>query len=394
MMLNLLLDLSWSVNWEKSSLKPSQTKEFLGLTVNTSAKPRFWVPAAKSHTLHHNISHLIHTAHSHGSVPVHQAAAVAGHCVSLAHTVLPAHLLLQNLYHNISHQMGWNSQIRLSEEAIHDLEEWQAGLLKWDSHMASIHPANVVLKTNASLSGWGAALKGSSITSASWWRKHSQHINKLKLKAILQALQSLAPVLHNQSVLMHCNNMTAVAYINHLSGHSMAMNRTTHKIFNLCQHLAIHISTAHLPSKQNSQANHLSQLFPQHKWSITPHLFNSLNQMWGPHSINHMVSAHNTILPHFNKDGMDGGPARAPVQPLVVLGSLQDLWLHRMEGWSPAVLMALDLALAPLTWCSYCSSLVQFRDFCWENGVPFPPEVSQATATITNFIEVATHTSQ
>ncbi len=99
-------------------------KEFLGLTVDTSAELRFQVPAAKSQALHHNISHLIHVVCSHGSVPVHQAAAVVGHCVSLACMVLPAHLLLQNLYHNISHQAGWNSQIRLLEEAIHDLEEW------------------------------------------------------------------------------------------------------------------------------------------------------------------------------------------------------------------------------------------------------------------------------
>jgi len=181
------------------------------------------VPVAKSHTLHHNISHLIHAVQSHGSVPVSQAAAV-GHCVSLAHT------------------------------------------------------SAVVLETDASLSGWGAALKGLSVTSAGWWRKHSQHINKLKLKAILLALHSLAPVLHNQSVLMHCNNMTAVAYINHLGGHNPAMNRTTHKIFNLCQHLNVHITTTHLPGEWNGQANHLSQLFPQHKWSITPHLFNALNQ--------------------------------------------------------------------------------------------------------------------
>ncbi len=166
--------------------------------------------------------------------------------------------------------------------------------------MASTHPANMVLNTDTSLSGWGTALKGSSVTSAGWWKKCGWHINKLELKVILQALWLLAPVLCNWSVLMHCNNMTAVAYINHLGGHNTAMNRTTHKIFNLCQRLAIQISAAHLPREQNSQANHLSQLFPQHKWSITPHLFNALNQRWGPHSVNCMATACNTLLPHFN----------------------------------------------------------------------------------------------
>lgn len=50
-MLSLLTDLGWLVNWEKSSLKPSQAKEFLGLMVDTLGEPHFQVPVAKSHTL-------------------------------------------------------------------------------------------------------------------------------------------------------------------------------------------------------------------------------------------------------------------------------------------------------------------------------------------------------
>ncbi len=50
---------------------------------------------------------------------------------------------------------------------------------------------------------------------------------------------------------------------------------------------------------------------------------------------------------------------------LVALGSLQDLWQHRTEGWSAAVLDSLNLALVPLTWCCYWSYLVWFCDYCW-----------------------------
>jgi len=62
------------------------------------------------------------------------------------------------------------------------------GLSKWDSRVATTRPFNVVLDTNASLTGWGAALKDSSAISAGWWRGRLRHINKLELKAVLCAL--------------------------------------------------------------------------------------------------------------------------------------------------------------------------------------------------------------
>jgi hypothetical protein len=84
MTLSTLADLGWVVNWDKSSLKPSQVKEFLGLIVDTTSEPRFQVPVAKSHTLRHNIARLLLHFCKHHQVPVQCAMAVVGHCVSLA----------------------------------------------------------------------------------------------------------------------------------------------------------------------------------------------------------------------------------------------------------------------------------------------------------------------
>ncbi len=246
-------------------------------------------------------------AHLQGAVPVHRAAAVAGHCVSLACAVLPACLLLCNLYQDISRRSSWNNQIPLSKATINDLEEWQVGLAQWNSHMATTQPFNIALETDASLSGWGAALKGLTATSAGWWQKQGHHINELELKAILKALHALAPLLQHKSVLICCDNITAVAYINHLGSCSITLNKTTHKIFNLCKWLNIQLSAVHLPGVQNGCTNQLSRLFPQHKWHITPHLFKALNMQWGPHSINCMASTTNTLLPHFNSHFWEAG---------------------------------------------------------------------------------------
>src|SRR3989344_9214004 len=72
---------------------------------------------------------------------------------------------------------------------------------------------------------------------------------------------------------------------------------------------------------------------------------------------------------------------RTTTQPTLALGSLQDLWQHRTEGWSRPALGMLDLALAPSTWQRYHSSLLQFRNHCWQEGVSFPPEHPAAVAS-------------
>ncbi len=98
-----------------------------------------------------------------------------------------------------------------------------------------------------------------------------------------------------------------MAYINHLGSCSVVLNKTMHKIFNLCKQLNIQLLVIHLPGVQNGHTDWLSQLFPQHKWCITPHLFKALNTQWGPHSINHMASTTNTLLPRFNSHFWEAG---------------------------------------------------------------------------------------
>jgi len=57
--LHLLNQLGWQVNFEKSDLMLSQSKEFLGLLINTMGPPLFKVPPCTSHALWHNMNLLL-----------------------------------------------------------------------------------------------------------------------------------------------------------------------------------------------------------------------------------------------------------------------------------------------------------------------------------------------
>jgi len=198
--LSILDQLGWQVNFEKSDLMPSQSKEFLGLLVGTTGPPSFKAPPHKSHALRHNIDHLLRLFRQQGQVPVQKLAAVISQGVALTKAILPAKLLLCNAYHNITQRANWNSLVPLSAAMILDLKDWCHGLSTWNGHLANLRPCHVLLDTDTSLTGWGASLGAtlSSLThtSAGWWPPSKQcHINVLEITAVHIALKSFLPLL-------------------------------------------------------------------------------------------------------------------------------------------------------------------------------------------------------
>jgi len=283
----LLNQLGWQVNFKKSNLMPSQSKEFLGLLINTTGPPLFKVPPCKSHALWHNINHF----RQQGRVPVWKLATVIGQGVALTKAILPAKLLLHNPYHNIAWRANWNSLVPLSAATILDLKDWRHGLSTWNGHLANLRPCSILLNTDASLTGWGASL-GATLsspthTSAGWWPPSKQHhINVLKITAVHNALKSFLPLLQGKAVRIHCNNIATMAHLNHMGGRSPPMNNVMRIIHQLCKSSHIQLTATYLPGVDNMVADCLSHLWPHHKWKLAPAMFCRLDQCWGPHTIN------------------------------------------------------------------------------------------------------------
>jgi len=94
--LRLLDQLGCQVNFKKSDLTPSQSKEFLGLLVDMTGPPLFKVPPHKSHALRHDIDCLLCLFRQQGQVPGQKLATVIGQGVALTKAILLAKLLLCN----------------------------------------------------------------------------------------------------------------------------------------------------------------------------------------------------------------------------------------------------------------------------------------------------------
>jgi len=164
-----------------------------------------------------------------------------------------------------------------------DLEDWHHGLSTWNGRLANLRPCNILLNTDASLTGCGASLGAtlSSLThtSAGWWLPREQcHINVLKIIAVHNALKSFLPLLQGKAVPIRCDNIATVAHLNHLGGRSPPMNNVMRTIHQLCKSSHIQLTATYLLGVDNTVADRLSCLWPHHKWQLAPAMFCRLNQ--------------------------------------------------------------------------------------------------------------------
>lgn len=88
-----------------------------------------------------------------------------------------------------------------------------------------------VVMTDASLTGRGATQEGRTVNGLWLSRLCSAHINYLELLTIWKSLNYFLPRLQGHHVLVHCDNTTAVKYINHQGGMlSSKLHALAHKL--------------------------------------------------------------------------------------------------------------------------------------------------------------------
>ena len=73
------------------------------------------------------------------------------------------------------------------------------------------------METDASLVGWGAFCHSKQFTQGRWSDAESElHINYLELKAIFFGIKALFPGSFPISLLVYCDNISVVRYVNHM----------------------------------------------------------------------------------------------------------------------------------------------------------------------------------
>jgi len=306
-LVSTLESLGWTINYKKSSLVPESTKTWIGYDISSSSTddkncdPVIRIPQTRIRKVCRDILRALRKK----CIQARALARIAGQLVSMAEVILPAKLLLRNVYQVLSQKNSWYDTLTLTQAANDDLKWWLKALNNWNNRPLQKRPIEMQMFTDASLSGWGAWLQD--LQAAGFWNKRLQNMpsNYRELTAVLMGIHSFMPVIKGKAVQVVSDNISTVAYLNHQGGPAQDLSNMAKAILSLAFHHNIQVSACYLAGKENVLADQLSRLNLKYEWRLHPKLFKWINNMWGPHSIDRFATMTNTQLPRYNSRFFD-----------------------------------------------------------------------------------------
>ena len=114
-------------------------------------------------------------------------------------------------------------------------------------------------------------------------------------------LQSRCKGKHNCHIKILSDNTTTVSYLNNMGGtHSLACNAIAREVWLWCISREIYLTAAHIPGKENIQADQASRLFNDRtEWKLDKSVFTKLLTVFGKPEIDMFASRLNHQLPSY-----------------------------------------------------------------------------------------------
>ena len=296
-LLTTLKELGWLVNFEKSSLEPEQLKEFIGYLIdNTGEKTIIKIPRNRITRLQKDITCCLKKE----TVSARALARIGGQCVSMYKCVFPAKLQLRNLYRLLASKKSWSDTLLLDIGTKDDLNWWKSSLSEWNGLVVQEHPIDIQLTTDAPSIAWGAWIPCQS--AQIFWTKDMsyQSSNYRELSAVWLGLLSLRKFLQGKTIQICSDNVTTIAFINHMGGSCKELDMITRHIHQLAINMNAKIVASYISGTRNWQADQLSRLNSTYEWRLHPNLFRLIESYWGPHQIDRFASMLTSQTPTYN----------------------------------------------------------------------------------------------
>ncbi len=299
-MVRMLHLLGFLVNREKSILTPTRQIQFLGFIINSELMT-FSLPEAKVRSI---IKDCRATA-AQEKTSVRNLARLLGKMSACSQAVLPAPLYYRNIQRlkiqSLAATDSFETEVTLTAEAKQELQWWIQEIRHWNGKAVSQPTPDMVIETDASMLGWGAAHRD--LTTGGLWsqEERSHHINHLELMGGAFALRTFAKSKRDVHVRLRMDNTSAIAYINHMGGtRSQSLARSACQLWHWCLQRGITVSAEHLPGVQNVAADVESRTMrTSAEWKLHPEVFQAIMQLMGPCRVDLFATRLNTQLNHY-----------------------------------------------------------------------------------------------
>nr|CAH7758368.1 unnamed protein product [Callosobruchus chinensis] len=288
--IDLLENLGFIINKNKSMLKPRQTITFLGFSFN-SVNMTISLPEEKVYVTKTVIQALTKKS----QCTVRTFAQLIGRLVAACPATKYgfAHLkVLERVKHSIvrKDRENYNKKMEICDSVRSELSWWEKNI----GNGQDIKPKefNFEIFSDASPSGWGAFCTGRNFHGF-WDEKECEmHINFLEIKAAYYALKSLTKNKTNIRILLRIDNQTAISCINR--GGSVKfqhLNKATKLIWEWCENKNISAFASYVASSENFKADKESRsLSIDTEYELNHSAFSCIIQKFGEPEIDLFAS--------------------------------------------------------------------------------------------------------
>ena len=258
--IDMVQSLGFIINYRKSALHPAQDVQFLGSRLDF-IKGKAFPTEERVQNVTECAQLLLSTLRPQARSWMRFLGLVASLKSMLPQSMLRMRIIqLHVLGRFHSHRDSLSRRIGKTTKVSTALRWWtRPANIRPGSRFHQIPPSST-LTTDASKAGWGAHWRNIQL-SGTWSPSLAQHhINLLELWAIHLALRRLRRHLRGQTVLIKCDNMSVVMYINKQGGvRSRSLCLQTVRLLQWCHRHDIVLRAAHLPGAENKLADALSR---------------------------------------------------------------------------------------------------------------------------------------
>ena len=288
--------LGLTVHESKSQLSPVQVIDYLGFRLD-SVNMSITLSSHKMDKIRDLGSFLLAS----GRVSLRVLASFIGNVVAAGPGVPLAPLKYK--YLEILRNRGlaasggdFDASVVLDDRARSLILWWIQGIHSQFRSLLSL-PPNVVLTTDASLSGWGAVM-GSDETGGHWAQSELEHINVLELRAVLLGLQSLCGAVRDSHIWIVSDNTTVVACIEKGCSIRARLMDLIEEIYEWASVRCVSLSAEYLKGSENVTADRLSrEVVYSTEWRLIPEIFDKLCDRYGSPGVDLFATRLNFQLP-------------------------------------------------------------------------------------------------
>ena len=251
---NILQLAGFLLHEQKSVTTPTQRITYLGFEID-SRSMTVSLPQDKVKRLEKAVTKAIVDLHRQRVVTIRLAGRITGFIVSaeMATVYGKAHYRsLEEAKTEALRQQRFNFDAPFvwPNYCLQDLQ-WWLNITKEASISASFETKTptTTLITDASLQGWGAIWGSKQVFGAR--EEGEARIDELELRTVLIALQAWPIAAQHQTILLCCDNTTAVAYVKNMGGRVPHLNKIAKQIWDILESHSSFMIAAYINTKEN-----------------------------------------------------------------------------------------------------------------------------------------------